>query len=537
MNGVDNLSYMTISSATITSFTAIATPSAPTFNAYTTLTAGAFPLVYRISANSAVGESIASAALTTTANKDRDSWSGTENVIINIPATGGNIVSYNIYCGVIGGGGHEFLIASGVTTSTFTDSGGSAMPLNYQTPYPQTDATAGPRVSRGSAINGRAFLCGDADNPYYVWWGGDPGYEFNFTPTYNGGYVPVGNGSKDIPINVKAFRDGKGTPQITVLSSGTNGRGKRFILSSVDLTLNGVTFSTFAPTEDSGADGSDSPDGIISYGNTLYYPSRDGFKSTGTKPQLQNVLSTDRISNTIQPDIKLLNSSAMAGCVGLGFEGRLYWAVPTSSSSNTEIWVLDLDRKGAWMKPWSIECDWMWLYNDNSGTTHFLILANNTIYELSYSSLTQDDGQPFSTQGSSGEIYFSDDKRMWVQLLQVVIVLLRPQGVISFEITGKTEDEELTALGDPTTFTSASQTSVAGWGEPNAGTEGFGQFDWSQVGSVPADVGTASQEVRIEIDEEVQWASYAWNSVGVGVDYNISDVIFEYIETGIKDLQ
>ena len=528
---------MTISTAIITSFTELSTPSPPTFNSYTTLAAGAFPVTYRVSANSSVGETIASTSLTTvTANKDRDSWGTTENVIINIISVSG-AVSYNIYAGVISGGGSEYLIASGVPSGTFTDSGGTAMPLNYQTPYPTVNSTSGPKASRATIINGQVFLVGDADNPYYVWWGGSPEHELDFTPVYGGGNVPVGNGTKDIPINIKAFRDGRGNPQITVLSSGTNGRGKRFILSSVELTVSSSTFTTYAPTEDSGADGSDSPDGIISYGNTLYYPSRDGFKSTGTQPQLQNILSTDRISNTIQPDIKLLNSSAMAGCVGLGFEGRLYWAVPTSSGNNTEIWVLDLDRKGAWMKPWSIECDWMWLYNDNDGTTHFMILANNTIYELSYSSLTQDDGEAFSTQGASGEIYFSDDKRMWVQLLQVVIVLLRPQGVISFEITGKTEDEDLVTLGDPTTFTSETQLAVAGWGEPNAGTEGFGQFDWSQVGSVPSGAGSASQEVRIEIDEEVQWASYAWNSVGVGVDYNISDVIFEYIETGLKDLQ
>ena len=41
--------------------------------------------------------------------------------------------------------------------------------------------------------------------------------------------------------------------------------------------------------------GTDSPDALIVYNNSLFYPSRDGFKTTGTKPQLQNVLSTDRV--------------------------------------------------------------------------------------------------------------------------------------------------------------------------------------------------------------------------------------------------
>jgi len=74
----------------------------------------------------------------------------------------------------------------------------------------------------------------------------------------------------------------------------------------------------------------------------------------------------------------------MDGAVGLGFEGRLYWALPVNSSSNSEIWVLDLDRKGAWMKPWSIAADWMWLYNDNDGNTHHMVLSDNVMYDLSY---------------------------------------------------------------------------------------------------------------------------------------------------------
>jgi len=379
-------------------------------------------------------------------------------------------------------------------------------------------------------------MVGDADSPYAVWRGGDPGNELNFSPVYGGGSQLIGNGTKDLPIAIKQFRDGKGSPQITVMCQGTNGMGKRFLLTQDSYTYGSSTYVFYSVTEDYGQDGTDAPDAIILYGNSLYYPSRDGFKTTGTKPQLQNVLSTDRISNTIQPDLDLLDASAMHGAVGLGFEGRLYWALPVSAGNNTEIWVLDLERKGAWMKPWSIEADWLWLYNDNNGTTHFCVLSNNRILEFSYSSLTQDDGEPFSTLGSSGEVYFSEDKRMWVQLLQVVIVLLRPQGVINFEITGKTEDEDNITLGEPTTYRPVTQSTVAGWGEPNKYVPGWGQNDWSQVGEVPETASMATQDVKIEIDEEVQWASYAWNTTDVGVDYNISDVIFEYIETGIKDL-
>lgn len=539
MNGVDNLSYLNIATATVVPFTTLSTPAAPTLNTDNVGGSG-FDITYRISENSTVGETAASSALTVAVDTDRDFWNppsagGTDNIIIDLPAAAVGVQSRNIYCGTVSGS--EYLIASNIPASatTFTDDGTFVQDTTRL--YPTTNSTAGPRVAGGTVINGRAWLVRDADNPYYVWNGGDPGFELDFSPANGGGYNLVGNGSKDLPLVVKAFRDAKGSPQITVLCQGTNGMGKRFTLAPDSLTYANQTISFYSVTEENGQDGTVSKDGVISYADSLWYPSRDGFKTTGTRPQLQNVLSTNRVSNTIQPDLETLNSNAMDGCIGLGFEGRLYWSLPVSSDSNSEIWVLDLERKGAWMKPWSIGADWMWLYNDNDGDTHHLIMSDNVIYALSYSALTTDDGASFMTSGQSGQIYFSEDKRMWAQLLQVVIVLLRPQGTINFQITGRTEDNALQALGAPTSYESSSSTTVAGWGEVNRYITGWGRNAWSKVNLVPTSTNDATVEVPIEIDEEVQWATYAWSTNTPGVDYNISDIIYEYIETGIKDLQ
>lgn len=533
MNGVDTLSYLDISSSTVVPFNALTTPAAPTLNTDNTGGSG-FPITYRITWNSSVGETAASSALTVDTAKDRDLWTGTDNVIINLPTIAGSVTSVNVYMGTVAG--FEYLIKSGIdpASATFKDDGSLAQDNTRL--FPTADSTAGPRVSTGAVINGRAFLVGDADSPYKVWNGGDPGFELDFSPANGGGFSLVGSGTKDVPIVVKSFRDGKGTPQIVVLCQGTNGRGKRFILTPDQVTFGDTVISFYDVAEDSGQDGTDSPDGSILYGTDLHYPSRDGFKTTGTLPQIQNVLSTRRTSNTIQPDLKTLNNSAMNKCVGLGFEGRLYWAVPVNSDTNNEIWILDLDRKGAWMKPWSIACDWMWLYNDNSGDTHFLILSDNIIYDLSYSALTSDDGEAFQTNGQSGQIYFSDDKRMWVQLLQVVIIVLRPQGELNFQITGKTEDDDVTGLGSPTTLMPRSNFVPAGWGEVNKYISGWGRNAWSKVNLVPTNTSNASEEVVIEVDETVQWASYSWASSKLGVDYFISDIIFEYCEVGLLDL-
>lgn len=533
MNGSDNLSYFDIASTLVVPFTALTTPAAPTLNADNVGGAG-FPITYRVTWNSMVGETAASASLTVDVDTDRDNWTGTDNVILNLPTVVGSVQSVNVYAGVVAG--FEYLIASNVSASatTFTDTGGTSMAADFTRLFPTTNSTAGPKVTRGTNIGGRAFLVGDVDNNYYVWNGGDVGYELDFSPAHGGGYSVINSGGKELPVAVKLHRDAKGTATIKVYCSGT--RGKRFSMTPDQVTFGTTIIAFYAITEDEGEAGTNSPDGLLYYNNSWYYPSSEGFESDGTLPQLQNVLTSRKVSNTIQTDISSLNQSAMDGVCGFVFEGRLCWGLPVNSPSNNQIWTIDLDRKGPWMKSWSIAADWMWVITDNTGNTHHLVLSDNVIYDMTYSVLTTDDGEAFLTNGQSGEIYFSDDKRMWVQLLMVIIVLNGPQGRTNWQITGRTEDNALAALGDPTPFDPVTNQEIAGWGEVSRYITGWGRIGWSEVSLVPTNSSAATQEIPIEVDEEVQWFSYSWNSSTVGVDYNVSDVIAEYIEVGIKDL-
>lgn len=538
MNGVDNLSYLDISTSAVTVYEELDTPTAPSLGSQVGLSGTDFNVYYAVTANSTVGETDGSEVLTVDVSTDRDLWNPDEQSVTIEWTTVDDVKSWNVYMGVSADGvgtPEMYLIASGLDAATlsFTDNGSRAQDLTR--PLPDFNSTAGPKASRGSVINGRPWLVGDSDHPFYVWRGGDYGHELDFSPANGGGFSPVGNGTKEIPVQVMSYRDGQGESKVTVLSQGTNGGGKRYTLTPNTVTFGSTTFVVWQVDEDSGQDGTDSPDGVITYDNSLWYPSRDGFKTTGTKPQLQNILSTERISNTIQTDISTLNTDAMDRCVGLAFEGRLYWALPVNSSMNNQIWVLDLDRKGAWMKPWSIEADWMTLYNDNDGNTHFLVLSNNTIYELSYRALTADDGTAFQTNGNSGQIKFSDDGRMWGKLIRLVFVFLRPQGAISFTVNGKTEDLPIAVVGSES-FTA--QSSRAGWSEPGSGWSNAGRGylrGWSEINVIPVSFNDATQEVPVEVDEDLQWFSYGWSSVDPGVSYNLSDVVAEYVEIGIKE--
>lgn len=535
MNGKDTLSYVDLPTMAVIPFTALTTPVAPTLLA-NNVTGANFNVYYAVTANSTVGETIGSPTLTVPVGVDRSLWApATQNVQIQWTTVTG-VKSWNVYMGTSADGSGTptmYNIATGLDASIlkFTDNGTAAQDITR--PLPKTNSTAGPKTTRGWVINNRVWMTGDLDNPFYVWRGGDYGYELDFSPANGGGFSPIGNGTVEVPVAVRSFRGGKGDQAVTVLTQSTNGNGKRFLLTPTTVTYGSSTFAIWDVQEDTGNDGTDSPDGVIVYNNSLYYPSRDGFKTTGTRPQLQNVLSTNRISNTIQNDISRLNTLSMPNAVGLAFEGRLHWALPVGGSTNSEIWTLDLDRGGAWMKPWNVAADWMWLYNDNLGVTHFCILQNNIIYEFSRSQLSSDNGIPFISSGNSGFEYFSEDTRSRGQLLVVVWSWERPQGYITWGVNIHTEDGDQT-FTDSKNFSANSV--FVGWAEPSTiGLTSWGQRGYGKVETVPANVGLANIDMILDIDEEAQYWSYFWSGSGAH-DYQLARVTAEHIDIGANDI-
>lgn len=529
MNGADNLSYVDIPTLAAIPYVSLSTPAAPTATK-TGLAGTTYTYYYKITANSTVGETAASASDSESVLSQRDVWNATTDFVTVTWSAVSSATSYNVYIGTVSG--QEYRVATAVNGLSFVDDG--SLPIDVTSPAPEGDSTAGPKVTRGTVINGQPFFTGDIDFPYYVRYGGTGLSALDLSPFGGGGYSEIGRGTKDFPVKVMSFRDNKGNPVITILSRGTNGSGKRHIMTPDSITEGENTLNFFAITEDNGQDGTDSPDGVILYKDSLHYPSRDGFKTTGTKPQLQNLLSTDTTSETIINDVRNLSSSYMDKCVGLANQGKLYWLLPVGSSSNNEMWVLDLDRQGAWMKPWNISGDWQTLYNDNSGDTHHLVLQNNIIFELSYSQATSDDGVAFRTNLTSGFLRFSEDGTDWAKVIDVTFVILRPQGEISFSISGKTEDSSLATVGQESF---ASTTTVAGWGEAGWGGAPSSIFGWSNFDVVPITYGDAQRYVTIDVDEELQWLGWGINTSDTGVDFQLADVIVRYVKIGFKDLE
>lgn len=542
LNSENELSYYDIVDDEIIKFTALANPSAPTLDTNTGLDSNTdFNVYYAVTANSTVGETTGT-KLKVQVDSPRDLWDEeTESIKIAWTTVTG-VVSWNVYCAVTADGDENptwGLIASNISADTleFTDTGVNGTgAINFFRPLPTQNSTAGPKATRCEVINGRLWLTGDKNNPYYIWYGGDFGHELDFTPANGGGFAQVGSGSRELPVKVWNFRTGPGEPIIKALTRGLNGQGKRYSLSASTISYGGTSIVYWSAQEDYGYSGTDSPDALIIYGNNAYYPSRDGFKTVGTKPQLQNLLSIDGITDTILPDLDFLNQDAMEDAVGVGFENRLYFALPVGSDSNNQIWVIDLQRKGAWMKPWVISADWMAVVADNSGKSHLLVVDGSSVYKFDENIKTSDNGEAFVTGGTSGFNRFSESGQEWARLIKVIITVLRPKGRINFQIDGFTNKGRVERLGTGELNESSESTS-AGWSE--AGWDGFiaaGDTGWSNF-YYTADISPSAQkEVTIKINKDVQYWAYSWNTQEAGVNYGISRIVPATVDVGIKNL-
>ena len=524
MNGVDTLSYVNIPTQVVVPFVALTTPLIPAIVA-TGLSGTTYTYYYTITANSTVGETAAAPTASQQVSLVRGAWDATTNYLtINWTAVTG-AQSYNIYMGETADA--QFLIASAITGLTYKDTGTATKDVTRTAPV--ADTTAGPKVTRGQVINGQVFLTGDADNPRYVRYGGSGTSALDFSPYGGGGWVEIGRGTKEFPVVVKPFRTGQGTPTPMVICRGTNGSGKRYTMTNATVTVGDEIIPYFDVKEDNGQDGTDSPDGVVSYRDSLWYPSRGGFKTTGTRPQLQNILSTNTVSETIQNDIVNLNIQSMDKCVGLAYDGRIYWSLPVGATENNQIWVLDLDRDGAWMLPQNISADWMNLYEDNNGNTHHLVLKDNKIFELTESQSTTDNGVGFPTNITSGQLRFSEDGEEWATVTRVTFVFLRPRGMINVSVSGKTEDSALATVGRGS-FSNIATSNAVGWGEA-----AWSVLPWSTTKSVPVSYGNAREKIAIEIEEDMNYVTWAVDTTLANTAYQLSDIIIEFVKIGLLD--
>lgn len=517
-NSADAMSYYNISTGNTVEYTALGTPSTPTATG-TGLTGTNFTYYYRVSANNAVGESAASVADTEQTSIIRDSWTpATQYVTVSWSSVAG-ATSYNVYIGTVSG--QEKYLAT-VTGLTYRDD--NTVTPNAFKLAPSGNSTAGPVLGYMWNKDGQLFGVGDTTNPDYLWYdGGSGGISGvgDFSSFNGGGNVSINPGGDTVPQAVRAFRTGKGDPAVTVLSRGVAGAGKMHHVVFVQNNFDGQVFYIPNVSEANGQAGTVSASAVVEADNSLFYPTGQDFKSTGTMANIQNILSTNSISNDIIPDVQRLNLSAMHGSTGLVFENKVYWALPVGGVNNNQIWVKDLSRRGIWIMPWIIRADYMWLSEDNTTGQISLCIYNGTkVLAFSRSVQTQDDGTAFRTRVAHEGLVWDDHGMGMGAIQEQRFKLLQPKGTININAFGLDEEGAVNTLGSETFTQSSSFTS---WNDLMYSDGELPSLYSGDVGSIDF-TSTAVSVVTLEVDETVNQLGWEITTDTIDCDYSLSTV-------------
>lgn len=458
-NGVNNLSYVTLASGAISTYTALTTPSISSV-AKTGMAGTAFTHYYRVSANNEVGESIASAVNSVTSGKVRDAWIDQTDYTTITWAAVTNATSYTIYYGSSATTTNELYTVAGNGTVTFTDYG--TLATNPFKLAPEGNSTQGAIFTHMYVDGKNSQIFGiTTDNKLYYSAAGSG----DFSPFNGGGWVTIDEDGDTTLNYVDGFRNGKGDPVITVSARGAAGKGKLFHVSFESLTVGGQVIIYPNVYEANGQSSTYAPRATIKARDSLHYPTGQDFRSTGTSQNIVNILTTNVSSQAIEPDVARISLQNLHKAVGVEYRDKLYFALPVGSTENNEIWYQDLSRRGLWVLRWPVAAKDLWLYEDNSGQTHFCALVGNRVLEFTRagSQTHTDDGTAFYSRVAFESIVWDEDGLSLGSIRNVYGKLLYPQGNITMNTNGLTRKGVQQSTGSDNFTTVTSPTGFGEW--------------------------------------------------------------------------
>lgn len=435
-NAVDPFSFLDIATMDIFQFSGIATPSTPSLTLGSGLAAGSYNAYYQISAVNEVGETVASAEADISVNARRDDWSGITNANVKLtwPAVTGAL-RYNIFYADQTGFCVYLDSIEATASPEYTDNGTVA--VNDFIESPVSDTTSGPKFGQMRLSGNRVWSTGDPEHPQRSYWMGTGAYSKSISPFFGGGYVDIEKGGRERPRVVVHYRDGRGTPLATVLTSDPDGNGSTCHIELITQAIGDTQITIPAVYKVLGSVGTTSPLGVIESKNNIYFPTVKGFYSLGSKPQLLNVLTTDEVSANIRPDIKAIKVTAMDKICGIEWDGKLLWSVAYNSEVNNRIFVLDLEKRNWNPEGFDFGAKQFFMYTDNDGVSHLLCVpvVGNKLIEIS-DRFVDDNGKPIETHLQLGITHVSADHIQFAHIDRVYVELGRPRGLINVSISG-----------------------------------------------------------------------------------------------------
>ncbi|HSX00033.1 MAG TPA: hypothetical protein VLH38_03285 [Patescibacteria group bacterium] len=512
-NGVNNLSYYDVQGEEIVTYVEIELPGIPTLDDTGLDTASTYPYFAAVTAFNEAGETSQGAFANLSISAPRESWTDSQYIDISVASVPEGADGLNFYVGT--SAADLRLVASVRGATSFHDDGRALAEITKRPPI--TNSTGGPIVTYLTNILGQVFAWGDIDNPSFVWYdGGGDGIEGsgNFTISGGGGYIGIDDGGPSIPMAVLSYRTGKGDPVPTIVCSGAAGSGGVRHLSFTPQTIGDLTALMPSITEANGSDGTVSPLATVVANNSIHFPTGADFKFYGSAPNIPNILSPNSSSDFILPDVRKLSLGAMRGARALVFEGRVYYALPVISSTNNQLWVFDPKSNPAkWIMPWDIPAKHLWLYEDNSGNTHFRLLVNNKVLQFDRTVFTQDNGVPFRTHVASGPLKWSKSGIAMGYIQDHFFRLTSPRGSMLMTASGEGRNGPVDSFAEEENVVSSPET---GFGEIVWGENEFGE----DIGTVDG-IAPKTTTIRIPIKETMSQLNWEISTEKAGCGYTL----------------
>jgi hypothetical protein len=510
------LSYYDISGGALGSYSSISTPVSVA-GARTGLAAGSYNAYVRVTAVNAVGETLASteASVAGGISKTRDNWiSGTDYITWTWTAVTG-ATRYNIYYSDATGA--EVYLGS-TSTNSYIDTGVD-VPNPYQS-VPDVDTTGGPKYGDGWLSGNRIWGTKDPSQPYRVAWTGTGQYMGAFNPFYGGGYIDLERGGPERPEKGFHFRTGKGDAASTVLSAAPTGAGASTAITLTTLTVDTLVIVIPVAVKQQGSVGTRSPLGVVITADSAYFPSPKGFHNTGSRQSILNVLVTSDLSDIIRPSVRGISNGYASGICGGFHDGRIFWSVPYGSTTNNQIWVYDVERKGAWALPWSLGVKRFFEYTDSTGLVHFLAVpvTGTQLVEIGGSG-SGDSGTAFNTLLETGLIHWDKNHMTWATIKKAYVELADPAGQISFTVSGVRRGRDFTSVATRTI-------------NANQGASGFGADLWGNIQF--GDSASSGRTYTQPSVKKVLKVNKVLNNIKLGLSSSTIDARFTLIEFVIE---
>lgn len=515
-NGSDNLGFIDLTDFSWNTYNTQAQPTALAA-AETGMTGSTYTHYYTITAVNDVGETAAVTEVSETTAIPRSEFGAADYITLTWSGTADQ---FNIYYGTTSG--FLYYLAT-VNGNTYVDKGQDE--YNDLIEAPIDDTTSGPILSGISVVDNRLWGVANDGAVFYSGVGSQVGA---FSTFYGGGYTYLQKGSGELPKKVIPFRDGKGNPLPTVLTSTAAGTGSVWHISITTVTIGDTQGTIPAAYRATGSVGTNSPRGVIEARDSVFYPSIKGWQFMGSKPQLLNVLSTDEVSRNIRPDIRNLRQLDLSGVTGIYYDNILLWSVPDGSTTNNKTYGMSYftDDRGreriAWHGKWDIGVKHFFEYTDSEGKSRLLAVptSGTKLIEFTRNISTFDQGEPFSTRIRSGLIHWDDTHLSWARPEYAYVELAGPKGSVNFKISGTQKNKGFSALK------SANLTDT----QSNVGfsTDVFSLYFFSDLSEAPTTFAISSVKKRTKrISKLLNNWSWEVSSTTGDVDYVLTRVVMK----------